>query len=37
MLTTNQVPIIITMSAEDYEGSSIIVPSVIQHKSRLTI
>ena len=23
MLTTNQVPLIITMSAEDYEGSNI--------------
>jgi hypothetical protein len=37
MLTTNQVPLITTMSAKDYEESSIIVPSVIQHKSRLTI
>jgi hypothetical protein len=36
MLTTNQIPLITMMSPEDYEGSSVIVPSVI-HKSRLTI
>jgi hypothetical protein len=37
MLTTNQVPLITTMSAEDYEGSSIWCTSVIQQKSTLTI
>jgi hypothetical protein len=37
MLTTNQIPLITTMSAEDYEGQVFDVPSVIQHKSRLTI
>jgi len=38
MLTTNQVPLITTMSAEDHiKDQTFDVPSVIQHKSRLTI
>jgi hypothetical protein len=37
MLTTNQVPLITTMSAETMKNQAFIVTSVIQHKSRLTI